>query len=184
MGMGGVYRQAEDSTLLASHVERLVCGSVLDMGTGSGVQAVTSASKPGVEMVVAVDVNPDAIAEAKRSAAEAGVEDKVTFMVSDLFENVEGRFDWIIFNPPYLPSEGEADERSWAGGDEGDEIIDRFLSEATDHLKEEGVVLLVYSSLTGIDPEEHKEYSWEVLEELPLFFEMLYCVLLRPVSPS
>ncbi len=167
--------------LLARHVERLVYGSVLDMGTGSGVQAVTSASKPGVEMVVAVDVNPDAIAEAKRRAAEAGVDDKVKFMVSDLFENVEGRFDWIIFNPPYLPRDGEADELSWTGGGE---IIGRFLSEAAEHLKEGGAVLLVYSSLTGIDPEEHKEYSWEVLEELPLFFEMLYCVLLRPVSPS
>jgi release factor glutamine methyltransferase len=179
--MGGVYRPAEDSMLLARHVERLVYGSVLDMGTGRGIQAVTSASKPGVERVVAVDVNPNAIAEAKRRAAEAGVDGKVKFMVSDLFENVEGRFDWIIFNPPYLPSEGEADELSWAGGGE---IVGRFLSEAAEHLKEGGAVLLVYSSLTGIYPEEHKEYSWEVLEELPLFFEMLYCVLLRPVSPS
>ena len=47
--------------LLLRHVEELVEGLVLDMGTGSGIQAVAAASKPEVSRVVAVDIDTDAI---------------------------------------------------------------------------------------------------------------------------
>ena len=59
--MGEVYRPAEDSHLLSKHVNRLVHGEVLDMGTGSGIQAITAALKQEVESVVAVDINPKAL---------------------------------------------------------------------------------------------------------------------------
>jgi len=181
-----VYKPAEDSLLLLRHVEARVHGSVLDMGTGSGVQAVAAASKPGVSRVVAVDIDGGAVEVARRRAAEAGVSDKIEFRVGDLFEGVGGeRFDWIVFNPPYLPSEGAADEPSWSGGRTGGEVIARFLSEAAGHLKRDGAVLLVHSSMTGFDRGRVGAlYRVEVLEELPLFFERLYCLLLRPLSPS
>ena len=86
--MGRVYEPAEDSLLLLRHVEENVRGSVLDMGTGSGVQAVAAALKPEVDLVLAVDIDPGAIEVARKRATEAGVTDKIQFRVSDLFEHV------------------------------------------------------------------------------------------------
>ncbi|MCW3992134.1 MAG: methyltransferase [Candidatus Bathyarchaeota archaeon] len=184
--MGLVYEPAEDSLLLLRHVEERVSGSILDMGTGSGVHAVAAATRPEVTRVVAVDIKPDAVEEAQRRAAEAGVSGKIEFLVSDLFQGLTGGwFDWIVFNPPYLPSEGEADEASWSGGRTGGEVIERFLSGAAGHLKAGGGILLVCSTLTGLDLGRWGErYRVEVLEEIPLFFERLLCLLLRPLSPS
>ena len=172
--MEDVYRPAEDSYLLAKYVELLVSGTVLDMGTGSGIQAVTAAMKHAVESVLAVDINPVALREAEKRAEGEGVSRKLSFLLSDLFHEVKGRFDWIIFNSPYLPSEGEADEHAWAGGAE---LIERFLTDARGYLKPDGSILLIYSSLSepGI-----AGYKVESLEEIELFFEKLYCVRLSP----
>ena len=172
--MEDVYRPAEDSYLLARHVALLVSGNVLDMGTGSGIQAVTAAMKPEVESVLAVDINPEALREAEKRSDDAGVSGKLSFLHSDLFAEVKGRYDWIIFNSPYLPSEGEADELAWAGGAG---LIERFLTEARDHLQPEGSILLIYSSLSEPDL---SGYEIKLLEETVLFFEKLYCVRLSP----
>ena len=175
-----VYSPAEDSYLLMRHIRTLARGSVLDMGTGSGIQAVTVAEKTEVSRVVAVDIDPNAIKAAKQRALEKGVENKIVFVLSDLFNNVEGRFDWIVFNPPYLPSEGETNDLSWVGGETGRETIERFLEEAGDHLIEGGSILLIYSSESNLDLREYG-YQWEILEEEYLFFETLYCAQLKPV---
>jgi len=178
--MENVYRPGEDSYLLARHVRRLVHGEVLDMGTGSGIQAVEAAVKPEVSRVVAVDVSPAAVEAAKRRAESRGVVGKIEFIRSDLFENVEGVFDWIVFNPPYLPSEGDADEASWAGGETGAETVRRFLHDAHSHLKKRGSVLMVYSGHSGLDEDDFRGYIVEKLDELSLFFETLFCVALTP----
>ena len=178
--MEDVYRPREDSYLLAEHVRSLVHGEVLDMGTGSGIQAVEAAEKPVVSRVVAVDVNPAAVEAARRLAESRGVADKVTFVTSDLFENVEGVYDWIVFNPPYLPGEGEADEASWAGGETGAETVRRFLRGAHGHLKKQGSILMVYSSHTGLTEADFEGYKVEKLGEKRLFYETLSCVALTP----
>ena len=178
--MEPVYQPSEDSYLLLRHVEKLVSGDVLDMGTGSGIQAVAAALKKEVFSVTAVDVNPAALIEAERRGKMMRVLTKMRFTLSDLFDCVEGVFDWRTFNPPYLPSEGEADEASWAGGLGGGEVIGRFLAEARSHLKPGGSVLMVYSSLTGICEKDFEGYFVEVLEEHPIFYETLTCVRLTP----
>jgi release factor glutamine methyltransferase len=177
--MGSVYQPAEDSHLLQRHVARLVSGRVLDMGTGSGIQAVTAAKSEGVTSVVAVDINPDAIEAALWRAADEGTLKKMRFVVSDLFDKVEGVFDWIVFNPPYLPSEGSIADPTWDGGEGGYETIERFLRSARGHLVEGGSIILIYSSETGLR-EERYGYRWETLEEKQLFFETLYCARLSP----
>ncbi|MFB6215986.1 MAG: methyltransferase, partial [Candidatus Aenigmatarchaeota archaeon] len=73
----------------------------LDIGTGSGILAVTMAKK-GAE-VVAADINPEAL-EAARDRADQEDTD-IKLVESDLFENIEEEFDLIVFNPPYLPGE-------------------------------------------------------------------------------
>ena len=184
--MARVYKPAEDSLLLLAHARGRVHGSVLDMGTGSGFLAVEITSEPLVDEVVAVDVEPEAVKEAVRRAEEAGVADRIDFVVSDLFRGLEGRrFNWILFNPPYLPSEGAADEVSWAGGKIGDEVTMRFLHEAGGYLEPDGAIILVYSSHTGLDlGEVEKMYTVYKLGESSLFFERLVCLMLEPVSPS
>ena len=180
--MARVYRPAEDSILLLAHARGRVRGSVLDMGTGSGFLAVEIATEPLVNEVVAADLDPEAIKEAMKRAEEAGVADRIEFIVSDLFRRLEGRrFDWILFNPPYLPSEGAADEASWAGGEVGDETTMRFLNEARSHLEPDGAIILVYSSHTGLDlGEVEKMYMVTKQGESPLFFERLVCLMLSP----
>lgn len=178
--MEDVYRPREDSYLLADHVRSLVHGEVLDMGTGSGIQAVEAAAKSGVTRVVAVDVNPAAAEAAKRRAESRGVAGKIKFVASDLFMNVEGVYDWIVFNPPYLPGEGGADEASWAGGKTGAETARRFLRDARGHLRENGSILMVYSSHTGLTEADFDGYKVEKLGEKRLFFETLSCVALTP----
>jgi release factor glutamine methyltransferase len=72
---------------------------VLDMGTGSGVNAILAASKS--TDVLAVDINPHALDAARDNAECNGVADRVTVRHSDVFSAVDGRFDLIIFDPPF-----------------------------------------------------------------------------------
>jgi release factor glutamine methyltransferase len=184
--MTSVYGPAEDSMLLLRNIEGRLHGSVLDMGTGSGIYAITAALETRVTRVVAVDIDSEAVELARKRAEEQGVSERIEFRVGDLFEGLEGElFDWILFNPPYLPSEGAADEASWSGGESGIEVIEKFLREAISHLMPSGAILMVYSSQTGLEIEAvERDYVVEVLEDFPLFFEVLYCMLLRPLSPS
>ena len=167
--------------MLLRHARPRFRGSILDMGTGSGLLALEAASEPRVSHVTAVDVDPAAIQEASRRTSNAETVAEIEFVISDMFEALEMRkFDLILFNPPYLASEGEPDEPSWSGGVEGDEAILRFLGELDKHLEPDGDALMVYSSQSGLDLNlVEGKYSVEILEELPLFFERLYCVLLR-----
>lgn len=180
-----LYEPREDSELLVNCVKKHARGAVLDMGTGSGIQAAAAAAKKSVSRVVAVDVNPDAVSYCRKTIKNK----KITFLVSDLFSSLRAkrlRFDTIIFNPPYLPLErGEDNEiaRALAGGTQGYEVIERFLAAAKTFLNVNGHILLIFSSLT------HREnvdeiltrhgFVWDVLEELPLFFERLYCYMIK-----
>lgn len=71
---------------------------VLDMGTGSGVDAILAASQS--MDVVAVDVNPHAVETAAHNVRLNSVSDRVDVRLSDVFGAVDGVFDLIIFNPP------------------------------------------------------------------------------------
>lgn len=68
---------------------------------------------------------------------------------------IKGKFDLIVFNPPYLPSEEEKIDGyidvAWDGGPSGRAIINRFLDQVNDYLTEEERILLLVSSLTGIE---------------------------------
>jgi release factor glutamine methyltransferase len=180
--MAEVYKPAEDTLLLLRHADRLVEGHVLEMGTGSGYIAIELSRMPRVRRVVGVDIDPKAVGFARKNALEAGVSDTVKFLESDLFQNLgDSRFDWILFNPPYLPSEGAIDELSWAGGGKGGELLTRFLREAPPLLLPGGCILAVVSSQTNFEFETAElQYKIEVLEEVSLFFETLSCVLFIP----
>ena len=76
--------------------------SLLDLCTGSGCLAVSLARLGNFTRVAAADISGEALQVAKENAARNGVD--ITFSCGDLFEGVEGRFDVIVSNPPYIPA--------------------------------------------------------------------------------
>ena len=82
--MTDVYEPREDSLLLEKYVRRFASGNVLDMGTGSGIQARAAAEK--ATSVIAVDINPDAIDECRKEDCK-----RISFVRSDLFSAFEGQ---------------------------------------------------------------------------------------------
>ena len=76
--------------------------SVLDLGTGSGAIEVTLACEWEDANVTAIDISEDALSLAKKNAEKFNVKNKINFLKSDWFDAVEGLFDLIIANPPYI----------------------------------------------------------------------------------
>lgn len=145
-----VYDPAEDSRLLAeAAAERLGPGDVaLDVGTGSGYVAATVATETSAT-VYGCDVNPHAC----RRAREAGVPAVRSDLVSAFGDGV---FDWVLFNPPYLPTPPEVEGDDWmeaalSGGEDGRRVIDPFLDSVGRVLSPDGRILLLVSTLTDLD---------------------------------
>ncbi len=171
-----IYEPSEDSLLLAKYVDKFAKGKVLDIGTGNGIQAEAALKR--TKVVLAVDINKEAIEYVKNKGIKA--------KVSDLFSNVKGKYDLIIFNPPYLPEEELEDiesKLSTTGGKQGYEILERFFSQVDNYLNKNGKILIVFSSLTNknkIDKIIKKNgFRFKLLEEEKVFFETLYCYLIE-----
>ena len=149
-----VYVPAEDTFFFADKLDPQKTDSVVDMGTGCGILGIIAAKKAAE--VLAVDVNPYAVHCARENAVLNGVGDRMFFVRGDLFGaiNPRRRFSLILFNAPYLPVEKEDGSwlgSAWSGGTSGREITDRFIAEASEHLKPNGKVMLMQSSLSGIE---------------------------------
>jgi release factor glutamine methyltransferase len=123
---------------------------VLDMGCGSGVLGLTLAAERTEAEVVLADVSPDALELARENAGKLGVE-RVRFVRSDLFSEVEGDFDLIVANLPYVPlAEKESlsrevrydPELALFGGADGLDVIRRFVPEAAGRLRSGGTIAL------------------------------------------
>lgn len=143
----GVFSsQWEDSRLLAETVKQNVDNKdyVLDLGTGSGIQAIFSA-KNGAK-VVATDINEKSIECAKDNARKHGLDKKITVKKSDLFDNLAGEsFDKIIFNPPFRWFKPR-DMLERASLDENYDTLQKFMKEAKNYLKQNGSIILVFST--------------------------------------
>ena len=93
--------RGDTETLIDFVIEKPV-KSVLDLGTGSGVIAVTLACEWKEVHVTAVDISEEALSLAKINAEKFNVQNKIDFLKSNWFEAVKGSFDLIISNPPYI----------------------------------------------------------------------------------
>jgi release factor glutamine methyltransferase len=130
---------------------------VADVGTGSGILAVTLAKRLPTSQITAIDLSPAAIAVAQRNAARHGVADRIEWIEGDLFANVptERQFDLILSNPPYIASAEMAqladDVRRYEpalaldGGEQGTAVIERLISQAAQRLRPGGWLLMEIS---------------------------------------
>lgn len=174
----GVYEPSEDTFLLADHLKVREGERVLELGTGCGILAVLAAEQGG--RVVATDVSEAALRCAWLNAWRHGVGGRVELRRGELFSPVgASTFDLILFNPPYLPEEGEEDRR-WSGGRSGRKVLDPFLSELPLHLSPGGRALFVQSSLSGVGESlrrlREEGLEARILRRLRFFFEELVLV--------
>jgi len=144
---GQVYQPAEDTMLLLGAVLQEIrpYDQVLEIGTGSGV--IAAALRKIVRSIVATEINPHA-------AVYAWKQD-LTIIITDLLAGIQGSFDLIVFNPPYLPTSPEERIADWLelaldGGESGRDVIERFLTDAGRVLAVDGRILLLISSVTGL----------------------------------
>lgn len=185
-----IYSPAEDSWLLEKEVQNYIKKlnkeeklktRVLDMGSGSGIQA-KAVINAGINknQVFCADINPEAIKELKKQGLQA--------IKSDLFSNIskENKFNLIIFNAPYLPEEKQEPKDSkltTTAGQEGYEIIIDFIKQAKPYLSPKGNILLLFSSLSQpkiiLNQAGKIGYKAKKLAETSLFFEKLFVYELR-----
>jgi release factor glutamine methyltransferase len=116
---------------------------VLDMGTGSGVNAILAASKSFD--VVAVDNNPFAVECAKGNAARNALSDRIKVLESDLFTKVEGTFDLIIFDPPFRWF-APRDIREAATSDENYRTLTAFFRDVRRYLTDYARILIFFGT--------------------------------------
>jgi len=123
-------------------------GRVLDVGTGSGALAIALARERKDVQVVAVDISEMALRCAWENAHRLGLLEKITFLCSDLFAEVRGKYHLIVSNPPYVPAEKVTSlqrevsvhepRAALDGGEGGLEVLKRLLSEAPGYLEPRG----------------------------------------------
>jgi release factor glutamine methyltransferase len=141
-----VYPFEEDSRLLlaAARAEYMTGDRILEIGCGGGH---ISADLSETADVLATDISPHAV----RASRALGIE----VIRADLFAGICGRFNLVLFNPPYLPTLPEERCDDWLeyaldGGPDGRSVIARFIRAVGSVLLPGGRLLLLVSSLTGI----------------------------------
>ena len=176
-----IYQPAEDSYLLQKFIRNYALGRVLDVGSGSGIQALTAIESPIVREVVSIDINKKAVDNLQREIDKKKLR-KIKVIKSDLFENVEGSFNLIVFNPPYLPQDkinGKVIvDQALYGGVKGWEVSERFFKNLSKYLSHDGVCLFLFSSLTNKNKIEEiisdHLFEFKELDKKKLAFETLY----------
>jgi release factor glutamine methyltransferase len=152
--------------------------AIADVGTGSGVLAVTLAKHLPTSRVTAIDLSDAALAVARRNAQRHGVAERIEFVRSDLFDQVDPSrvFDFIVSNPPYITSAEMAeladDVRRYEpalaldGGPAGTNVVERLLPQAAERLTTDGW-LLMETSPTIADRVERLVDATPMLKRFP-----------------
>lgn len=173
---GLVYRpEADTYLLLDAALKEINPGDrVLEIGAGSGY--ISAALKEIVD-VIATDINPHAVYEARKQGLEV--------IRTDLVRGLRRSFDLVVFNPPYLPTLDEEKIDDWLeyaldGGPDGRTVISRFANDVGTVLAPGGRVLLLLSSLTGIELViqifEHSGYQVEIVGRRSVYNEEILVI--------
>jgi release factor glutamine methyltransferase len=140
-------------SVLALHPEptRILPLRILDIGTGSGILAITLALELPNATVTATDISAAALPVARQNARSLGAKDRIRFVQSDLFAALaDERFDCIVANPPYVATDEvlEPQVRDYEpvtalyAGEDGLTVYRRLIPQAFEHLEPGGHLLL------------------------------------------
>jgi len=141
-----VYSPREDSYLLLEAIEEIRGKNALEIGCGSGILLESLIKR--VNFVIGSDINYEALIITKNRIKKAGLINKVELVQcnsANAFKNCT--FDFVVFNPPYLPSNEDMDI-SVSGGKKGIELTIKWVLEAKEVLKPEGKIYFISSSLS------------------------------------
>jgi release factor glutamine methyltransferase len=125
--------------------------AILDVGTGSGVIPLSLAAELPEAKILAVDVSDEALALAQENAARLNLSDRVRFLKSRLLENVDGVFDLIVANLPYVSTQDlhtlspevlHDPEVALFAGVRGDELVCELIDQAPSRLRPGGILAL------------------------------------------
>jgi release factor glutamine methyltransferase len=149
---------------------------ILDVGTGSGVIAISLATKFPEAKVLAVDVSDDALALAQENAVTLNLKDRVQFLKSRLLENVEGAFDLIVANLPYISTQDrhtlsrevlhDPEDALFAGA-QGDELVRELIDQAPTRLRPGGLLSLEIglgqseTLLSALAEKNYRDICWK-----------------------
>ena len=143
----GVYQTSGDSELIAKSVKINKNEIFLEIGCGTGVVSIATAkrSKSGI----GVDINEKAVENSKQNADMQGIKN-VEFLKSDVFENVSGKYNVIICNPPFTKHDARdnIDRMFW---DPEDEMKRKFFREAGKFLKPNGKIYFGWANFADVD---------------------------------
>ena len=125
--------------------------NIVDVGTGSGVIALSLASKFPEAQIVAVDVSEEALSLARENADRLGLSERMQFLQGDLLEAVDGKFDLIVANLPYIAAQDRDTlsrevlydpEVALFAGARGDEFVHELIEQAPARLRPGGLLAL------------------------------------------
>ena len=125
--------------------------TALDLCTGSGCLAIQMAHHYPAADVDAVDISLDALEVAAINVEDYGLEDRINLIHTDLFEGLEGTYDLIVSNPPYVDAESVAEllpeylhepEEALGSGEDGLDATRQIILQAAKFLNPRGVLLV------------------------------------------
>jgi len=191
-----VYIPSEDTDLLLNVLEEEIIKrnktfkKAIEIGTGNAFLSLEIYDN--VNQLYSTDINPIVIDYLLNVKDKYNLE-KMKVVYSNLFDSIDDneKFDLIVFNPPYVPTEDlEKEDDSINGydlavngGKDGREIIDSFLEKLPNHLEKEGVCYLLVSSLNNpveiIENLKLKKLNVEIIGSQKLFFEELFVLRIK-----
>ncbi len=153
----GVYKPLENEHACVDYCR--AGDMVLDLGCGSGVGAVFCA--PKARELLAVDISPSAVQNTAENCRLHGIHN-VTVKQSDMFSNVEGKFDLILANPPYLEAEFANKDRQFATSKR---YLPVLFSKVGDYMARDGLLVIQYPIwFRGLIGRLASEHGMRVLE--------------------
>jgi len=144
---GGVYKTSADTELMAETVQIAPTQTFLEIGCGVGVISIVLGKK--ALSGVGVDINNLAIENSLFNAKRHNVTN-VSFFKSDIFNDVKGKFDVIVCNPPYSdhPAADNIEKMFW---DPDNEMKRRFFKEVNTFLNENGRIYFGWANFADLD---------------------------------
>ena len=165
------------SEFMAEHLDIAPGDDVLDIGTGSGIQAITAGQT--AQRVIAIDINQEAVRCAEENVKRNGLSNIITVLQGDLFSPLKPypQFNVIIFTPPYFDGKQKT-KLDFALYDPDKTLIARFFKGAAKYLKPDGYIQMVYSSIAH--PENvlriagDSGWQYKIIAQRKAFFETFF----------